>query len=156
MPNLFPENLETSTVSSYALGKSLDDTPIGYKKSIFFDSNTGDILRNGKKQLIESTGKEAWEHWCKKNIETPRFSCRAYSTDIGIDIDAVFKATSREEQETILRSEIKEALEADPYGRTRFVGSISFDWNGPDSVEVTVEVEGIDDTLITLKASVRK
>ena len=48
--------------------------------------------------------------------------------------------------------EAKEALEADPYGRTDYVGEITFDW-GSDSVKVTVEVVGIDGAAIDFEVN---
>lgn len=85
-----------------------------------------------------------------KILKTQRYSCLTYSDDIGIDMEAAFQAESREESENILRTEIKEALEADPYGRTEVVESVEFHWQEEDSLIVTCNITGMDSSNITI------
>ena len=49
-----------------------------------------------------------------------------------------------------------EALEADPYGRTEFVQSVTFQWKNPDSVEVLCKVIGIDSNEAELQAVIER
>ena len=82
--------------------------------------------------------------------------CDAYSDDIGIDIEEVFAADTREAAESILKTEITEALTADPYNRTAYVESITCDWFCPDGVNVSVSVVGYDGTSDTIDATITK
>lgn len=141
--NLFPEDMETLTIDEDELIDE-GETVIGYKKGVYFDDKTGDLLRDGNGSILESTPIEAWIQWCTKCIETPRFQCPAYSSDIGINADEVRASITREAQESMLYSEISEALSADPYGRTSYVQYIEFDWTASDTVDVSVIVVGID------------
>ena len=52
----------------------------------------------------------------------------------------------------MFRAEANEALDAEPYGRTDYVGEMTFDW-GADSVVVTIEVVGTDGATIDLEVS---
>lgn len=147
MANLFPDGYETETVE---LSDLVSDTPIGYKNGVAFDDLTGDFIRNGKNVVVDNTGIESYKNWCINCISTQRYSCLAYSTDFGIDIDAVFGAGSREEAEAILMQEITDALMADPYGRTEYVSDFTFNWIAADSLEVSLIVHGIDDVTIDI------
>lgn len=143
MPNLLPENFydEDQVVSIEAIENG---GFMGYKESYFFDIKEGDFLRDGSNKVIKSSGLEAWVHWCEKCLATQRYSCLAYNTDYGIDVELAFSAESHEEAENILRTEITEALKADPFGRLDYIDEISFTWTAPDAVEVFVVIVGID------------
>ena len=151
--NLFPEDMETTLDEDELIEEG--ETVIGYKKGVCFDDITGDLLLDGNGSIVECTPIDAWVQWGTKCIETPRFQCRAYSSDIGIDADEVRNAITREEQESMLYSEISEALSADPYGRTAYVQSIEFDWIASDTVNVSVTVVGIEDVAPEVNATIQ-
>ena len=138
MPNLFPEGYDELEV------EEATEEVTGYRKSIYFDFEKGDFLRTGANRLIESTGSDAWIHWCIKCLHTQRFAYRAYSTDYGIDYETIFSYTTREEAENELTREITEALEADPYQRLDHIESMTFEWIDDTSLEVELTLVGID------------
>lgn len=145
--NLFPEDIDTVD-ELY----DVDDVSIqGYKKGLYFDMEQGDLLLNGSGQLLIGNEVQVWSAWCQKIISTPRYACDLYSTDIGIDIEKVFAAEDREEAESILESEINEALIVDPYGRTMYVQSVLFEWLSEDSIEVEITVVGVDNEILNIK-----
>ena len=153
MAGLFPDSFGTNTITEKEVAAT-NTTAAGYKKSVYFDFNTGDLLLDGAKKIIECTPFEAWVQWCQKTILTARFKHNAYSTDIGIDTSDVIGSASREEVEDILTSEISEALAADPSGRTDYVESIEYNWIQPDAVEAVVKVLGRNQTSATFTTTI--
>lgn len=151
--NLFPEGYEEETITAEEVG---DAGPIGYRMGPAFDEETGDFVRNGKNQVITCTGVEAWESWCRNCLKTDRYKHLAYSTDYAIEWDMVFKALSRAEAEAIASRQISEALMADPYGRTKFVEGIEYDWTAPDAVNITATVRGIDNVTIDIEVNITR
>lgn len=149
MPNLFPTGYESETIGSDAIVKNI---PIGYRGGIAFDDKIGDFMRDGKNRVLDSTGVESWKSWCVNCLQTERYKHLAYSTDFGIELDAIFSARSREEAESILTRQITEAILADPYGRTEFIESLDYEWTQPDSVVVYAVLHGIDDVSIDITA----
>lgn len=149
MPNLLPEGYEDEVVLDEDL---VTEGPIGYRNGVAFDYENGDFKRDGKNKLMDCDGIESWRSWCINAMQTERYACLAYSTDFGIEWSKVFQAESQEEAESIATRQITECLLADPYQRTRFVESIEYDWTAPDSVEIHVSVQGIDDVSIDLIA----
>lgn len=147
--NLFPIGYENEVIEAADLEES---KTIGYRNGVSFDEQAGDFRRDGKNRMLDSTGIESWQSWVINCLETERYSCLAYSTDFGIELDAVFAATSREEAESILTRQITEAIMADPYGRTDFIEEIGFDWTAPDSVEVHLIIHGIENVSIDVLA----
>lgn len=142
--NLFPEDIDD-------IDEDLlldEDTFTGYKKGPYFDMEKGDLLLNGAGQVMIAEEVDVWATWCEKIISTPRYSCDLYSTDIGIDYEEVFAAEDREEAESIIESQISEALTVDPYGRTLYVESVKFEWLSADSVRVDALVVGIENERI--------
>ena len=149
--NLFPEDYEEEILDET---DDTDEEPIGYKPGVAFDWQAGDFVRDGRNDLKEATGVESWKQWCVNCIQTERYKHLAYSESYGIDADAVFKATTRAEAESILTREITEALEADPYGRVEYIDDILYDWEAPDAVHVYLTVVGIEDVTIDIEAFV--
>lgn len=156
MDNLFPESLDDEEMKLEQINEAFNEEPVGYRKSISFDERLGDFQRDGAKKLVESSGIEAWIQWCLKILKTKRYVCQAYSDDVGIDLEQVFQAESREEVEILLEKEIVEALEADPYGRTEVVQSVEFQWQEDDSLEVFCQVLGIDSNEIKLQTKIER
>lgn len=148
--NLFPEDIDENILDEE------EDSLVSYKKGPYFDTEKGDLLLNGAGQLLVGNEVEIWASWCEKIIRTPRYVCDLYSTDIGIDYEAVFEAEDREEAESILESEIIEALSVDPYGRTMYVQSVEFEWLSSDSIEVEVTVVGLENEVVTIDTVINK
>jgi len=139
MPNLFPSGYESETLSPEEVGAP--ESASGYAPGVYFD---GDLRRDGKFRLVEATGVESWEQWCKKCLLTERYSSPCYSTDYGIEIQEAMAAGSRELAESILTRQISEALMADPRGRTQYVSGVDFTWLDDGRVEIAVSATGID------------
>lgn len=146
--NLFPDDIDT--VDEDLLQGIEDSSLKGYKKGLYFDMEQGDLLLNGSGQILTANEFQVWSTWCQKIISTPRYACDLYSTDIGIDVEKVFAAEDREEAESILESEINEALIVDPYGRTMYVQSVLFEWLSDDSIAVEVTVVGVENEILTV------
>ena len=153
MANLYPTGYELEAVDVSQLSAS---RPVGFRDGVLFEYESGDFPRDGRNRLRDSTGLVSWESWARNCLQTERFKHRCYSTDFGIELDKAFRASSREEAESILTRQINEAMLADPYGRTQYVESIVFDWSGPDAVSVTVTLHGLDDVTIDVTAYITK
>lgn len=152
--NLFPLDFGVNEITEDEVSEE-DTRRICYKKNVNFSYEKGDFLRNGSNNIMECSPFEAWVQWCQKVLMTPRFQCDAYSTDIGIDLRDVIAASSKSEAESILTSEISEALAADPYGRTDYVQAVEYDWISEDTVIATVTVLGVYETSANITATIR-
>lgn len=151
--NLFPEDIDEEIDEEE---DEDEEAVIGYKIAPYFDSKTGDFILNGSGQIITSNEVEAYIQWCENVVATDRYNHDSYTDDIGIDYDEVFAAETQEEAETILESEISEALACDPYGRTQYVQNVAFEWTRPDEVEVSIEVMALDNELVTVNTVISK
>ena len=151
--NLFPEDIDDELVD---LEEENEAEAIGYKLAPYFDFKSGDFVLNGKGQIITADGVTGYTQWCETVLATDRYNHESYTPDIGIDYNQVFAASSREEAETILESEITEALECDPYGRTKYVQNVICEWVGPDAIDVTVEVVALDNEIVTINMTLSK
>lgn len=153
MANLFPTGYENEIIEADDL---VESKPTGYRGGAAFNYETGDFQRDGRNRILDATGIESWRAWCINCLQTERYKHLAYSSDFGIDMDAVFAATSQEEAESILTRQITEAILADPYQRGAYVESLEYNWTAPDAVEVQLTIRGIDDTSIDLTAYVTR
>ena len=147
--NLFPEDYEDETIDEESMES---DGPVGYQPGLAFDEKTGDFIRDGKNQIMESTGVDSWKSWCMNCLQTQRYAYIAYGTDFGIEYDRVFAAESRAEAESILTRQITDAIMADPYGRTAYIEEIEFTWTAPDAIQIDATIVGIDDITIDITA----
>lgn len=148
MPSLFPTGYQQHTVSA----DDIESKPkkVGYKQSLMYDINEGCVKRDGQNRVLTASGIEAWKQWCYNCLNTERYSCNAYPTDFGIEKEKAMQAETKELREVMLTVDITEALMADPYQRTLSVPSIEFNWFAPDSCEIEVIVQGIDDAEIDI------
>lgn len=151
--NLFPDGYDDEVVREDELQP---DTPIGYRNGIAFDYQRGDFPRDGMNKMLDCDGIESWKSWCINCLRTERYKHLAYSTDFGIDLDAVFTASSHDAAESILTREINEAILADPYGRAEYIEEMTLDWTAPDTVCVALTIHGIDDVTIDITAYITK
>lgn len=143
--SLFPEDFEELTMEEDDLEE--EEESVGYASGLLFDT---DFVRDGRNMLRAASGIESWKRWCVNCLSTERFSSPLYSTDFGISTSEALATGNREEAETILASEITEALEADPYERVDYVSEIDFEW-GPDYVAARVEIVGVDGATIDIE-----
>lgn len=149
MPNLFPAGYDGETITADDL---IEKKQTGYRNGVAWDEEAGDFVRDGKNMLQDSTGIESWKQWCVNCLETERYKHRAYSTDFGIEMDAVFGATSLEEAESILVRQITEAIMADPYRRCSYIEGLNIEWTAPDAIQVYLVIHGVDDVTIDITA----
>lgn len=139
MPELFPSGYQSETIPPEETG--FDSQAAGYAPGPFFEV---DLRRDGKFRLVEATGVECWEQWCRKCLLTPRSGSPCYSAGYGIDWEEALAADSRELAQSILTREINEALLADPRGRTQYIQSVDFTWLAEDEVDIHVRAVGIE------------
>lgn len=142
MANLFPEDDVELEETEILEDETEDDEP-NYQPGLQVNDETNDFVLTGSGKIRECDETESWIQWCKKNLETPRYQCIAYSDDIGIDMEGIMQCKTREERESMLFAEISESLAADPYNRTSYVEKVEFEWEA-DSVACTVSVIGND------------
>ena len=150
--NLFPVDID----SDIGLEGDFEGTETEYKKAPYFDSVTGDFLMDGSGSILDANEIETYIQWCEAIIATNRYKCDAYTTDIGIDYDSIFSASTHEEAETILESEISEALLVDPCKRTNYVQNVSCEWVGSDEIHVLIEVVAFDNEIVTIDTVINK
>lgn len=121
-----------------------------YKRSSFFDFQTGDFAMDGGGRISEASGFDAWKQWCIKTIATQRRAYYSYTDGLGIDGEQAMAQPTAELQQLALETTIQEALLADPYGRT--VEVRDFTWTrGVDSLHMTCTVVGQDDRTATIE-----
>lgn len=151
MPDLFPTGYENEVVT---LEDVTDKKETGYRESVFFDPETNDFVRDGQYRVKSANGLEAWEQWCRNCIQTERGVYPCYADWFGIRTREVFAAETRELAESILIREISEGLMNDPYGRTKYVSDVEFEWVNSDALEVSVTAVGIADATIDITARI--
>lgn len=121
-----------------------------YKGSSYFDFYTGDFALDGGGRMLPSSGFDAWKQWCIKTIATQRRAYYNYTDGLGIEGEQAMAQPTAELQQLALETTIKEALLADPYGRT--VEVRDFVWSrGVDSLHMSCTVVGQDDRTANLE-----
>lgn len=112
-----------------------------YRPSVYFDYSTGDFIRDGSGNMVQADGREAYRQWCLKVCMTERFTCLAYTNDIGTEmIDALAQA-DRPAVESAVERTICEALMVNP--KTDYVRGFDFTWE-KDDLHCTFQVKGQD------------
>ncbi len=112
-----------------------------YRRSVSFDFETGDFVRDGSGNMVEADGREAYMQWCLKVCDTERFTCLSYSTDIGPEMIDALAQPSREAVESAIERTITEALMVNP--KTEYVRGFTFRWEA-DTLYCTFIVKGQD------------
>jgi len=118
-----------------------------FKRSVAWDYELGDFVRDGNNNMVEANGQEAYETWCVKQAFTERYNELAYPDEIGTEMDAALKNESREAVESDLEDTLTEALMTNP--RTDYVGNFEFTWDG-EELECQFDVTDIDGNVITI------
>lgn len=115
-----------------------------YKGSAYFDFEQGDFRLDGGGRMVPSSGFDAWKQWCVKTIATQRGAFCHYTSGLGIDGEQAMAQQTDALQQAALEATIKEALLADPYGRT--VDVRDFAWScSADSLHMGCTIVGQDD-----------
>lgn len=97
-----------------------------YKPSLKWDAKAGDFVRTASNGVVRSTGYEGFQTWCMKAVATERFSCLAYSSDIGAEMEEILMESDREAAELMIRRTIEETILVNP--RASSVEDFSFTW----------------------------
>lgn len=110
-----------------------------YKRSMKWDTETGDFVRDSTNHVMECSGQEAYMVWCYKIALTERYSCLAYPDEIGTELEDAVYDDDPDTVESMMQRTITEALMTNP--RTESVDNFVFTWKG-DTVSCTFEVTG--------------
>lgn len=118
-----------------------------YKRSVKWDVEKGDFVRDGANRMVECDGREAFMIWCFKTAQTERYACLAYPSSIGVEMEAATDDDDEKTVESMVQRTITDALMVNP--RSEYVRDFSFSWDG-DEIHCQFQVKGIgwDDTFI--------
>lgn len=111
-----------------------------YRRSMKWNPETGDFVRDGSNRVLDCDGREAFMIWCFKVAQTERYQCLAYPRSIGTEMEAV-KDDDREVAQSMVERTITEALKVNP--RTEYVRNFEFSWNG-DELHCSCVVKGVN------------
>lgn len=112
-----------------------------YKRSVMWDVEKGDFVRDGAHRMAECDGKEAYMIWCFKTVQTERYTCLAYPSSIGTEMEAALADDDEKTVESMIQRTVTDALMVNP--RTEYVRDFVFWWDA-DSLHYQFEVKGIE------------
>lgn len=112
-----------------------------YKRTMKWDAEKGDFVRDGANKVVECSGREGFMIWCLKTAMTERYACLAYPDEIGVEMEDATDDDEPEIVESQVERTITEAIEVNP--RTEFVGDFNFTWDG-DVMHCTFNVKGVE------------
>ena len=119
-----------------------------YKRSVQWDPEKGDFVRDGANRMVECDGREAFTIWCFKIAQTERYRCLAYPDTIGTEMERAMDNDDEKTVESMVQRTITDALMVNP--RTEDIGGFEFTWNG-DNMHCSFEVKGVDwDEAVTI------
>lgn len=120
-----------------------------YHRSMKWDANLGDFVRDGSGKVVEDDGESAYMTWCYKVSQTERFECLSYPDEIGTEIENATVSKERDVVESMIEKTVTEALMTNP--RTLDVSDFEFDWDGDMlSASCTVSAMDIEDFRLTI------
>ena len=123
-----------------------------YRRSAFFDYETGDFARDKAFKVLESDGKETYMQWCRKMVETERFTCLAYGSDRGTEMYDALSSGDHSAVQSAVERTITEALMVNP--KTEYCRGFAFQWNGEDLlVTFTLKGREYDEETITTRVT---
>lgn len=125
---------------------------VSYRPSIAWDLEKGDFVKTSTNKVLRSDGLDAYRTWCVKMIATERYTCLAYSDDIGAEIENAAARPDRETIELALERTIEETLLVNP--RTLSVENFVFAW-GTDNVQVSFIVNATDEKPFTVDTVIK-
>jgi len=117
-----------------------------YKRSVRWDPDTGDFVRDGSNNMVECDGKESYMIWCYKMVQTERYCHMSYmeevtGVDLGVEMEEALGESDHKITESMITRTVTEALMVNP--RTEYVRNFVYAWEG-DELHFTFEVKGID------------
>lgn len=112
-----------------------------YKRTVKWDAEKGDFVRDGANRMVECSGEEGYMIWCYKIAQTERYGCLAYTSDIGVELEAALSEDNHKVVESMVQRTITDALKINP--RTEYVRDFSFTWNA-DEMHCTFLVKGVE------------
>lgn len=110
-----------------------------YKKSLKWDIEKGDFVRDGGNRIPYCDGFESFRVWCMKMALTERYHCLAYPDALGVEMESAIKEPDNDSVEMAVEKTIKEALKVNP--RTEYVGDFVHVWS-EDYLTTTFTVKG--------------
>ena len=128
-----------------------DEYDTEYRPSLKWDIESGDFVRDGTNRIMTSDGYDAFKIWCLKAVQTERYTCAAYSDDIGVEMEDACKELDQRAVELSIERTIRETLEVNP--RTAAVEDFEFSWNG-DEVYATFTVIAVNNDGFTMEITV--
>lgn len=123
-----------------------------YNPSVYFDFEKGDFSRDGAHRMVTADGKTAYIQWCRKMVDTERFTCLAYSGDIGTEMHDALDKNDHSAVESAVERTITEALMINP--KTEYVREFEFGWANAD-LQVSFIVKGKEYDEQKLRTAVR-
>ncbi len=114
---------------------------IQYRRTMKWDMEKGDFVRDGANRVQECSGQEGFATWCYKAAMTERYACLAYPDEIGAEMEDAMDDDESGIVESQVERTITEAVETNP--RTEWVGDFEFTWDG-DAMHCTFCVKGIE------------
>ncbi|MDE7425090.1 MAG: DUF2634 domain-containing protein [Lachnospiraceae bacterium] len=140
---LFPEYDLDEEEADEESGEEFDTE---YKRSMKWNPELGDFVRDSSNRIVECDGYEAYAIWCYKMVQTVRDAHTSYieeitGNDLGVDMDGIEQEDDRETVESMLQRGYTDALMVNP--RTESVSNFSFNWEG-DEVNCTFQVFAVD------------
>jgi hypothetical protein len=125
---------------------------VEYKPSIAWDFEAGDFVKGPDNRVNRSTGWDGYKVWCVKAVQSERFTCLAYSDDIGAEMEEAVRWPDDAAIESAVERTIEEALMVNP--RTQSVKGFEFDWTEPGRLIVSFTVTGRDGISFRIGADV--
>lgn len=110
-----------------------------YRRSMKWNPDTGDFVRDGANRVAECDGMEAYMIWCFKVVQTERYQCLSYPSYIGTEMESAID-DDREVVQSMVERTITDALLVNP--RTEYVRDFEFEWDA-DELHVTFTVKGV-------------
>ena len=122
--------------------ESEEVTQEGY--GYLYDYNNNRVITTIGGKTTKTSEHDAYLYWAYKTVATERFSRAAYSSDFGVEIEAILERDyDRDVAESEIARSITEALEVDD--RTKKVSDFVFSWDG-DVLHVTFTLDSIYNT----------
>lgn len=118
-----------------------------YRRSIRWNPETGDFVRDSANRIMEAEGRETFAIWCFKIAQTERYRCLAYPDVIGTEMERALCQGDEKTIESMVQRTITEALFVNP--RTEEVRDFSFTWEG-DRMYCTFRVKGVGGNEVTI------
>lgn len=118
-----------------------------YRRSVKWDFESGDFVRDGANRMVECDGREAYAVWCFKTAQTERYRCLAYPNSIGTEMERAMGDDDEKTVESMVERTVSEALMVNP--RTEDVFDFAFSWDG-DKMHCTFHVKGVGLDKITI------